>query len=34
MWEVYISLDVQSFLKKQDKFIEERIRKSLTKITM
>ena len=32
MWEVYISLDVQSFLKKQDKFIEERLRKSLTKL--
>ncbi len=32
MWEVYLSPDVQNFLKKQDKHIEERIKKGLKKL--
>ena len=32
MWEVYLSDDVQFFLRKQDKNIAERIRKGLEKL--
>ncbi len=32
MWHVLLSPDVQQFLKKQDKHIEERIRKGLEKL--
>ena len=32
MWSVILSLDVQSFLAKQDKQIEERLRKGLKKL--
>ena len=32
MWEVYLAPDVQNFLKKQDKHIEERIKKGLEKL--
>ena len=32
MWEVYLSPDVQDFLKRQDKGIAERIKKGLAKL--
>ena len=32
MWDVFLSEDVQAFLKKQDKHIEDRIRKGLEKL--
>lgn len=32
IWEVFLSLDVQDFLKKQDAHIEERLRKGLEKL--
>jgi len=32
MWQVLLSPDVQDFLKKQDKQVEERIRKGLRKL--
>ncbi len=32
MWQVFLSEDVQDFLKKQDKQVEERIRKGLRKL--
>ena len=32
MWEVLLSPDVQDFLKKQDKQIEDRLRKGLEKL--
>ncbi len=32
MWEVLLSLDVQDFLKKQDKHIADRLRKGLEKL--
>ncbi len=32
MWQVFLSPDVQTFLKKQDKSIEERLRKGLKKL--
>ena len=32
MWKVLLSVDVQDFLRKQDKFIEERLRRGLEKL--
>ena len=32
MWEVYLSPDAQSFLRKQDKHLSERIKKGLKKL--
>ncbi len=32
MWEVLLSLDVQEFLKKQDKHISQRLKKGLEKL--